>query len=69
MYTAGTVAQYAGPMDAGRTLALHMYVLSSEGLHMKEAFATAVVLLVMVLLILSLIHIKMCIRDRSGAAP
>ena len=51
MYTAGTVAQYAGPMDAGRTLALHMYVLSSEGLHMKEAFATAVVLLVMVLLI------------------
>ena len=32
-------------------LALHMYVLSSEGLHMKEAFATAVVLLVMVLLI------------------
>ncbi len=33
-----------------RTVPLR-HVLSSEGLHMKEAFATAVVLLVMVLLI------------------
>ena len=36
---------------SGRTLAIHMYVLSSEGLHTNEAYATAVVLLVTVLLI------------------
>ena len=41
----------AGLMDSGRTLAIHMYVLSNEGLHKNEANATAVVLLVIVLLI------------------
>ena len=49
IYTAGTVAQVpANLMGSGRTLAIHMYVLSSEGLHTGQAFATAVVLLVMV---------------------
>lgn len=38
-------------MDSGRTLAIHMYVLSGEGLHKDEANATAVVLLIIVLLI------------------
>ncbi len=51
IYTAGTVAAYATPMASGRTLAVHMYVLSTEGLHMDKAFATAVILLIMVLLI------------------
>ena len=51
IYTAGSVAKYASPMESGRTLAVHMYVLSTEGLHMDKAFATAVILLVMVLLI------------------
>lgn len=51
IFTAGTVAQYAGIMDSGRSLAVHMYVLASEGLHMDEAYATAVVLLMLVLLI------------------
>ncbi len=51
MFTAGTVAKYAGIMDSGRTLAVHMYVLSSEGLHIDKAYATAVVLLVMVFVI------------------
>lgn len=51
IFTAGTVAGYAGLMDSGRTLAVHMYVLSSEGLHMEKAYATALVLLVMVLVI------------------
>ena len=32
-------------------LAVHMYVLSSEGLHVNETYATAVVLLVMVVLL------------------
>lgn len=49
IYTAGTVAQVpANLFSSGRTLAIHMYVLSSEGLHTGQAFATAVVLLVMV---------------------
>lgn len=49
MYTSGTVAQYAGVMESGRTLALHMYVLTSEALHVDQASATAVVLLVIVI--------------------
>lgn len=49
IYTAGTVAQVpANLFGSGRTLAIHMYVLSSEGLHTGQAFATAVVLLIMV---------------------
>src|SRR5699024_10725971 len=32
-----------------RTLAVHMYVLSSEGFYVNEAFATAVILLILVL--------------------
>ena len=52
MYTSGTVAQIpSSVMGSGRTLALHMYVLSSEGLYMDQAYATAVILLVIVLLI------------------
>lgn len=52
MYTAGTVAQIPKSlMGSGRTLAVHMYALSSEGLYMDQAYATAVILLVIVLLI------------------
>lgn len=51
IYTAGTVPGVAGLMDSGRTLAIHMYVLSNEGLHKNEANATAVVLLLIVLII------------------
>ncbi|MBR5509509.1 MAG: phosphate ABC transporter, permease protein PstA, partial [Lachnospiraceae bacterium] len=54
IYTAGTVAGIADVMSSGRTLAIHMYALLNEGLYMEEAYATAVVLLVMVLLINSL---------------
>lgn len=52
MYTAGTVAGVPkNVMGAGRTLALHMYTLANEGLHTDKAYATAVVLLVLVILI------------------
>lgn len=52
LYTAGSVAQIApSVMDAGRTLAIHMYALSSEGLYTEEAYATAVVLLAVTFLI------------------
>lgn len=49
IYTSGTVAGLAGIMDSGRTLAVHMYVLSNEGMHKNEANATAVILLLIVL--------------------
>lgn len=49
IYTAGTVADLPkGLLSSGRTLAVHMYVLSGEALHVNEASATAVVLLVIV---------------------
>ncbi len=49
IYTAGTVADWPeNVMSSGRTLAVHMYVLSGEGLHVSEASATAVVLMVIV---------------------
>lgn len=52
IYTAGTITdKYAGPLDSGRTLAVHMYLLSNEGLYTDQAYATAVVLLVLVLLL------------------
>ncbi|MDO5559551.1 MAG: phosphate ABC transporter permease PstA [Oscillospiraceae bacterium] len=48
IYTAGTVTGIPKDiMSSGRTLAVHMYSLMSEGLHTDEAYATAVVLLVM----------------------
>ncbi len=52
IYTSGTVAQIPeNVMGSGRTLALHMYALSNEGLYTDKAYATAVVLLVLVLFI------------------
>ena len=52
IYTAGTMAKVPNNLFASaRTLSVHMYLLSNEGLHTNEAFATAVVLLVFVMLI------------------
>ena len=52
IYTAGTVAGIpATLMNSGRTLAVHMYALLSEGLYMDQAYATAVILLIRVALI------------------
>ena len=49
MYTAGTVANIpSSVMGSGRTLAVHMYNLASEGLYMDQAYATAVILLILV---------------------
>ena len=50
LFTSGTVANLPkGLLSSGRTLSLHMYVLSGEGLHIGEAYATAVVLLLLVM--------------------
>ena len=52
IYTSGTVATLPEDLfSSGRTLSVHMYNLASEGLHMNEAYATAVVLLVIVMII------------------
>ena len=50
LYPAGTATKVAdGLMSSGRTLAVHMYALLNEGLYMDQAYATAVVLLVVVI--------------------
>ncbi|MGN0437577.1 MAG: phosphate ABC transporter permease PstA [Lachnospiraceae bacterium] len=52
IYTSGTVAKLPGSlMESGRTIALHMWMLANEGLHEDKAYATAVILLVLVILI------------------
>lgn len=52
IYTAGSIAAIPGSVfDSTRTLAVHMYLLASEGLHIDATYATAVILLVFVLLI------------------
>lgn len=52
IYTLGTATALPTSLfSSSRTLALHMYMLSSEGLHVGEAYATGTVLLVFVLII------------------
>lgn len=55
IYTAGTIPDVSKSVfESGRTLSVHMYALLSEGLYMNQAYATAVVLLFVVILINSL---------------
>ena len=50
IYTAGTVAALpTSVLSSGRTLAVHMYALASEGLFIKQAYATAVILVLIVI--------------------
>ncbi len=50
IFTAGTVAETAaGLFDSARTLSVHMYSIAGEGLYLDQSYATAVVLLVLVL--------------------
>ena len=52
IYTAGTFTKAASSVfNSGRTLSVHMYLLSKEGLNTDQAYATAVVLLVLVIII------------------
>lgn len=52
IFTAGTVAKVAESVfSSTRTLAVHMYTISTEGLYINQAYATAVVLLVVVIII------------------
>ena len=50
IYTAGTVAKVPESLfSSTRTLAVHMYAISTEGLYVDQSYATAVVLLVIVI--------------------
>ena len=52
IYTMGTMAAIPKSFfDSARTLAVHMFVLSSEGFHVQEAYATAVLLLIFVIVL------------------
>lgn len=52
LYTLGTSTNMPkNLLSSGRTLALHMYVLSTEALYVGEAYATAVILLIIVIII------------------
>lgn len=56
LYTAGNIAQVASLMNSGRTLSVHMYEIAREGLHINEAYATAMVLIILVFFINLLAH-------------
>lgn len=52
LYTAGTVAHIPSSlMGSGRTLSVHLYSLWCEGLRTEQAYATAVVLVLFVVLL------------------
>lgn len=66
MYTAGTVAELPkSVMSSTRTLSVHMYTLASEGLYVDQAYATAVILLVIVLVI-NWISGRIALRIKKG---
>lgn len=52
IFTAGTVAEAAKSIfSSTRTLAVHMYTISGEGLYVNQTYATAVILLLLVLVV------------------
>lgn len=66
IYTSATVAALPqNLMSSGRTLAIHMYVLASEGLYIEQAYATAVILVIVVIMINAL-SAKMASRLMKG---
>ena len=52
IYTAGTVPEAATKLtSSSRTISVHLYCLLNEGLYTEQAYATAVVLIVFVVII------------------
>ena len=65
LYTLGSSSSMLSSLgDSGRTLAVHMYMLSQEGLHVDESYAVATVLILIVLLINGLSNL---VGKRLGA--
>ncbi|EOS59837.1 phosphate ABC transporter, permease PstA [Firmicutes bacterium M10-2] len=51
IFTAGTLAAVSGNiMDPARTMAVHLYALSQEGLYIHETYASSAVLIIVVLI-------------------
>jgi phosphate transport system permease protein len=49
IFTSGTATGLPDSLlDSGRTLSIHMWMLSNEGMYINETYATAVVLLILV---------------------
>lgn len=48
IYTAGTSPNVGNLFTTGRTLSVHMYMLTSEGLYINQAYATSAILLFIV---------------------
>jgi len=52
IYTAGAVAKVPESLfESTRTMAVHMYLLSTEGLYIDQTYATAVILIITVIII------------------
>lgn len=52
IFTLGTSTKLpTSLLDSGRTLSVHMYMLSGEGMYVDQAFATAVVIMFLVLIL------------------
>ena len=65
IFTAGTVAEVAKSVfSSSRTLAVHMYAISGEGLYINQTYATAVVLLI---LVIGINFLSGLIAKRSGS--
>ena len=61
----GALRLPASPFDAGRTMSMHMYILTSEGISAEKAYATAGLLILIILVINSVANL---IGKRVGAA-
>jgi phosphate transport system permease protein len=60
MLTAGSAPRMPGSLfDSSRTLALHFYILSREGISMDNAYATACVLILSILVLNALAYVLM----------
>ena len=69
IFTAGTVAKIPNSiLSSTRTLSVHMYILSGEGFYINQTYATAVVLLLLVVCIntLSSFMAKKIVGGRNG---
>ncbi|MGI6161028.1 MAG: phosphate ABC transporter permease PstA [Christensenellales bacterium] len=68
MLTAGTVARIPQTvMQSGRTLSVHMYLLAKEGIDFSEAYATACVIIVVILGINALTNFMVRRFNRGGS--
>ena len=69
IFTAGTIPQIPQNLtQSARTLSVHMWSLSTEGHHTNEAYATAVILLLIVLLINTLSAVLARLIAKRGMA-